>query len=91
MGWSLPASSSSFFTSMPHSRITFRYLPASRILCFHGCRNAGMHAPPGSRFVPCRGFGAAPRLGAFAPCTFDEDASELPSRSVYRRSQYSSV
>jgi hypothetical protein len=67
---------------MPHSRMTLRYLPASRILCFHGCRKTGIHAPPGRRVVFCRGGGTtAVSEGVCLPATFDDDANDEPSRS----------
>jgi hypothetical protein len=46
-----------FCTSIPHSRITFRYLPASKTLCFQLSSNGGMHAPPGKRPLPALGGG----------------------------------
>jgi len=70
-----------FFTSIPHSRITFKYLPAKSTLCFHGCKNDGTQAPPGSRLVPTRGGGTPPERGPGCFETFEEPAREDPSRS----------
>lgn len=90
-------------TSIPHSRITFRYLPASKTLCFQFSSNGGIHAPPGKCPLPALGGGTP------AWCRLFREPSVEPSRSwwrlesksgivnaseqltVYRRSQYSSV
>lgn len=58
--------------STPHSRMTLRYLPASKILCFQGSRNLGMQAPPGRRdsgvlAVPRRGGGMPLAVAAALP------------------------
>ena len=65
--------------SMPHSRITLRYLPARSILCFHRSRTVGIQAPPGRRPPTERGGGTP------AWCCFDEPPTVDPSLN-YRRS-----
>jgi hypothetical protein len=62
-------------TSIPHSRITFRYLPASRTLCFQFSNKGGMHAPPGKRPLPALGGGTP------AWCRLFREPSVEPSRS----------
>lgn len=63
--------------------MTFRYFPASNILCFQGWRKAGIHAPPGKRFTPGRGGGAVVEMvGAFELPTL-VDATEEPSLNFH--------
>jgi hypothetical protein len=63
--------------------MTLRYFPASRILCFHGWRNEGIHAPPGNRFVPSRTDGT-PAESDGAPLPFpEEEVSDDPSLSCH--------
>jgi len=59
--------------------MTFKYFPASKILCFQGWRKEGIQAPPGSLFVPSRWEGTpAESEGAPFP---DEAANDDPSRN----------
>jgi hypothetical protein len=63
--------------------MTFKYFPASKILCFQGWRKEGIHAPPGSLFVPSRVEGTpAESDGAPFPLP-DEVANEDPSRNYH--------
>jgi hypothetical protein len=75
------STSSTFLTSIPHSRMTFRYLPASSILCFQGCKKPGMQAPPGRRLVPARGGGTPAESEPGLLAALDGFAREDPSRS----------
>lgn len=68
-------------TSIPHSRITLRYLPASRILCFHPSKRGGTQAPPGSRPPTARG-------GGTPSWRFDGPVSVDPSRSCAVANQH---
>ena len=65
----------SFGTSIPHSRMTFRYFPARRILCFQLSKRGGTHAPPG-RWPPADRGGGMP-----AWCRLDDPGDIDPSRS----------
>jgi hypothetical protein len=64
--------------------MTFRYFPASKILCFQGWRKDGIHAPPGNRFVPSRAEGT-PADSDGAPLPFADEANDDPSRSYLVR------
>lgn len=77
---SSPGGRSSGFNSIPHSRITLRYFPANKILCFHPSRSGGIHAPPGRR--PLGLSGGTPACERF------DDADVEPSRNylVYQKS-----
>src|SRR6266852_4043639 len=66
-----------FCTSIPHSRITFRYLPASKTLCFQFSSKGGIHAPPGKCPPPALGGGTP------AWCRLFNEPSVEPSRSLW--------